>query len=102
MADISSYSHDVTLSVPIASANKVWSGLTSWKGYLASFTGLLTVRTAGRVLDNGDLRLRISTIWEYESQLDEWMASDMTPRHLFGDVQPAVYDVVDEIYENLD
>lgn len=102
MAHVSSYAHDTTFTVPAASANRVWSGLVSWKGFMASFTGLLTLRTSGRILESGDVRLRVSTIWEHEAQLDEWIASEMTPLKLFGEVDPAIYDVSDEIYENLD
>ncbi len=102
MAHVSSYAHDMTFTVPAASANRVWSGLMSWKGFMASFSGLLTVRTAGRILENGDLRLRVSTVWEHEAQLDEWIGSELTPKGLFGDIEPAVYDVIDEIYENID
>jgi hypothetical protein len=101
MADIQSLSHETRFVAPAISADKVWFGLESWKGYLASFPGCLEVRIGGRQLENGDVRFSVRTIWEYHEQVDEWDRSDLTADKFLAFIEPPCYDMTTEIFEDL-
>lgn len=101
MAFVSSYSHVVGASIPIASWEKAWWTLQSWKGYLQAFPSAPRVRVSARELANGDVRLMVQTCWENREELEEWIASDYTAHKMLGRLDPAPYDVTDDAYEDL-
>jgi hypothetical protein len=101
MAYISSYSHVTAGSVPGARWDEAWETAASWKGYLQSFPGLLAVRISARALDDGDVRVRLETVWEHREQLEEWAICPYAGTALLAGLDTPAYDVVEEILENL-
>ena len=101
MAYVSSYSHLTVASVPAGSWEQAWASVASWKSYLQAFPGLLTVRVSARPLDNGDVRLHLTTVWEYREQADEWAASPHAGSRLLAGSESPAYDVTEEIVEDL-
>ena len=100
MAYVSSYSLITGGSVPRASWEEAWDTAESWKAYLQAFPGLLTVRISGRPLSNGDVRVRLETVWEHREQLEEWAACPYTGKSLLAGLDGPAYDVTDEVFEN--
>ena len=102
MANVSSYSHVTTGTIPRDAWDEVWFAVESWKGYLQSFPGLLTVRISARALKNGDIRFYSATVWEYPEQLEAWRESQWSAKSLLLNVlrYPA-YDVSEETFEDL-
>lgn len=101
MAFISSYSHVTAGSVPRADWDEAWDTAASWKGYLQSFPGLLTVRISARALEDGDVRVRLESVWEHPEQLEEWAASPYAGTALLAGLDRPAYDVTEEVFENL-
>ncbi len=101
MAYVSSYSHVTAGSVPGARWDEAWDTTASWKGYLQSFPGLLAVRISARALDDGDVRVRLETVWEHREQLEEWATCPYAGTALLAGLDTPAYDIVEEILENL-
>ena len=101
MAFITSYSHVTAGSVAAAGWEEAWDTAASWKGYLQSFPGLLTVHISARPLDDGDVRLRLEAVWEHREQLEEWAACPYAGTALLAGLDKPAYDVTDEVFENL-
>lgn len=100
MAHIVSYSHVTSASIPADAWDEAWFAIESWKGYLQSFPGLLTVRLSARPLDNGDVRLHTATIWEYPEQMEEWRESQWSVESLVSSISQPAYDVIEETFED--
>lgn len=100
MAHIVSYSHVTTGSIPADAWDEAWFSLSSWKGYLQSFPGLLKVHMAARALDNGDVRFHIATSWEYPEQLESWRESQWSAESLLTSISKPAYDVDEETFED--
>ena len=101
MANVSSYSHVTTAVIPKDSWDEAWFAIESWKGYMQSFPGLLTVRVSARALENGDIRFHSATIWEYPEQLEVWRSSPWSVRQLLTSVRTPAYDIDEETYEDI-
>jgi hypothetical protein len=100
MAHISSYSHHTEASIPAATWDQAWFALSSWKGYLQSIPGFLAIRMSGYPLDNGDVRFRVITVWDYPEQLEAWLGSDWSSESMLGSLSPAAYDLVEHAWED--
>lgn len=100
MAYIVSYSHITTANIPKESWDEAWLSLMSWKGYLQSFPGLLSMRMAARALENGDIRFHSATIWEYPEQLEEWRESSLSAEALLSSFRHPAYDIEEETFED--
>lgn len=101
MAHIISYSHDTTASIPARSWDEAWFAIQSWKGYLQSFPGMLSIRMAARALENGDIRFHSSLMWEEPEQLEEWRESHWSMKNLLSSIDPPAYDIEEETLEDL-
>ena len=101
MAQVDSYAHITIASLPKETWDEAWFTLQSWKGYLQSFPGFLAVRFAARLLDNGDIRFHVSTIWEYPEQLEEWLGSEWGAEHILQALEQPAYDIDSATYEVL-
>lgn len=100
MAHIDSYSHVTTATIPRDVWDECWFALQSWKGYLQSFPGFLSMRLAARPLENGDVRVHSATVWEYPEQLEAWRDSDWSAESILTTLSQPAYDVVEETYED--
>jgi heme-degrading monooxygenase HmoA len=101
MAYVSSYSLATSGSVAQASWPEAWDTAASWKGYLQGFPGLLAVRISARTLDEGDVRVRLVTVWEHREQLEEWAACPYAATKLLAGLDTPAYDVIEEAFEDL-
>ena len=101
MAYVSSYSLVTAGSVPKSRWEEAWDTAASWKGYLQSFPGLLSVRISARELEDGDVRVKLETIWEHREQLEEWAACPYAATKLLAGLDTPAYDVTDEVFEDL-
>ena len=100
MAHIVSYSHITTASVPKDVWDECWFTLQSWKGYLQSFPGFLSMRLSARALDNGDVRIHSATVWEHPEQLEAWRDSKWSAESILISMNHPAYDLVEETYED--
>ena len=101
MAYVSSHSHVTAGSVPIATWEEAWDTAASWKGYLQSFPGLLAVRISARALDDGDVRVKLVTVWEHREQLEEWAACPYAGTQLLAGLDTPAYNITEETFEDL-
>ncbi len=102
MAYVEAYSHITIASIPADIKDQVWLSLESWKGYLQSFPGLMAIHVAARELPNGDIRFHVETRWQYPEQLEEWNASPWAAEKLFMAFPKPAYDVVSDVYSDID
>ena len=100
MAHVISYSHLTMASIPENAWDEAWFSIQSWKGYLQSFPGLLSIRMSARALDNGDVRFHVSTAWEYPEQLETWRESKWSAESLLTSISQPAYDVDQETLED--
>jgi hypothetical protein len=101
MAYIVSYSHDTFASIPEEAWDEAWFAIASWKGYLQSFPGMLSIRLSARALENGDVRFHSSLLWEDPEQLEEWRGSQWSMNSLLKTITPPAYDIDEETFEDL-
>jgi hypothetical protein len=102
MAYVSSYSHVTRASIPAEAWDETWFAVQSWKGYLQSFPGILSIHFAARPLENGDVRFHSSLAWEYPELLEEWRNSHWSMRDLLAAISQPAYDVQEETLEDFD
>ncbi len=100
MAYIFSYSVVTNATIPAEVWDEAWFALQSWKGYLQSFPGLLSISLAGRALDIGDVRFYSATHWQYPEQLEEWRTSHWSMKNLLASISRPAYDVTEDTYED--
>ncbi len=100
MAHIISYSNMVMASVPQEYWDEAWFTFNSWKGYLQSFPGHLSTRISARPLENGDVRMFITTVWRDPEELEEWRGSQYSAEVLIKKITKGVYDIINEVFED--
>lgn len=100
MAHIVSYSHITDATIPADVWDEAWFSLSSWRGYVQAFPGFKGIHLAARALENGDVRLRTSIIWEYPEQLQEWRESEWSAKALLSNLRTPAYDIVEETFED--
>ena len=101
MAYVSSYSHVTAGSVAAREWEEAWDTAATWKGFLQSFPGLLTVNISARPLADGDVRVRLESVWEHREQLETWAACPYSGMKLLAGLDTPAYDVTEEVFENL-
>ena len=74
--------------------------LQTWKGLLQSFPGHQATRISSRALENGDVRVFTSTVWDYPEELEEWRESPWSAEELLTAIDPPAYDISEETLED--
>lgn len=100
MAEVIAYSHLTCATVPEQSWDGTWFAVQSLKGYLQSFPGHIATRVSARPVENGDVRVFVSTHWRHPEQLEEWRESTLSVAHLLETIKPPPYDVEEETLED--
>lgn len=100
MAEVASYTSLTMATVPQTTWDEAWLALISWKGYLQAFPGHISTRVSARALENGDVRVFVSTVWEYIEQLEEWRGSEFSAEKILTMIDPPAYDTIVETLED--
>jgi hypothetical protein len=100
MAEIVSYTHVTTCTVPEQGWDEAFFALQTWKGYLQSFPGMNAVRISAKPLDNGDVRVHVYTQWQYPEELEEWLQSKVSAVYVLNSIEQKPYDMEDRIVED--
>ncbi len=100
MAHVNGYTHLTTATIHKEVWDEAWFAIQSWKGYLQSFPGFLTMRVLARALDNGDVRFHSATVWEYPEMLEAWRESQWSAESLLRAISQPAYDIIEETFED--
>lgn len=101
MSSVAAYSQIVHAIVPRAAWDEAYFSLLSLKMHLQSLPGWQGFDFWARDLTNGDVKLVVSTNWDYADQLALWLKDGMTVDAVLRALDPPPISVQVDLYEEI-